>query len=85
MATTAHDQFMSPYLCPWRRNGRSLDDARATCPAGGKRDCFWPAGDRTLADVRPVPTCEMATGRTCHAEHRVLVRLYCIYWFEQST
>ncbi len=70
------DQRLSPYVCPWCRNGLSLNEAHKQCLASGRLDRFWPAEGATLAGARAVPIREIATGQIGSAERQVLAWFY---------
>ncbi len=76
MGLPAADQRLSPYLCRWCRNGRSLNEAHENCLAGGKFDRFWPVADAVISDVPPFPVHDMATGKMSPYETRVIVYFY---------
>ena len=70
------DQRLSHYLCPWCRNGRSLNEAHENCLAGGKFDRFWPVVDAVVGNVPPFPVREVAAGKLSPQETRVIVYFY---------
>ena len=72
----ASEQQVSPYLCRWCRNGRSLNEAHENCLAGGKFDRFWPVEDAVIAGVPPFPVHELAAGKLSAQETRVIVYFY---------
>ena len=70
------EQRLSSYLCPWCRNGRSLNEAHALCLAEGRFSRFWPVEHVSLADVLTVPVREIALGRIRPAERHILAWFY---------
>lgn len=70
------DQRLSPYLCPWCRNGRSLNEAHEICLAEGRFNRFWPTKDATVADVLAVPVREIALGQLRPSERHILAWFY---------
>jgi len=76
MAPPADEQRLSPYLCPWCRNGLSLNESHENCLVGGKFDRFWPVADVDIGDVPPFPVRELAAGELSPHETRVIVYFY---------
>ena len=70
------EQRLSPYLCRWCRNGRSLNEAHEICLAEGRFSRFWPTEDVTLADVPAVPMRDIALGRIQPAARHMLAWFY---------
>ena len=70
------EQRLSLYLCPWCRNGRSLNEAHEICLAEGRFSRFWPTEDATVADVPAVPVRDIALGRILPAERHMLAWFY---------
>lgn len=68
--------YLSPYLCRWCRNGRSLNEAHENCLAAGKFDRFWPVADAAIGHVPPFPIREVAAGKLSSQETRVIVYFY---------
>lgn len=70
------DPHLSHYLCPWCRNGLSLNEAHERCLAGGKFDRFWPVADASIEDVPLFPIRELAAGRLLPQETRTVLYFY---------
>ena len=63
----------SPYLCPWCRNGQSMNEAHENCLAGGRFDRFWPVEDVIINDVVLLPIRDLAAGKLSPQETRAIV------------
>ena len=75
-STPLEEQGLSPYLCPWCRNGLSLNEAHEICLAQGRFSRFWPVDDASLSGDPAVPVREIALGQLSPAERHMLAWFY---------